>query len=152
MSQQDIVVRRVHSYLRVRDANAAIAFYEKAFGAKEIFRLSDPGDRVAHAEMELGPTMIMLSDEYPEMGVMSPTSLDGTGVGIYLQVDDANAAYERAIEAGATSMMEPKDQFYGERAAKVRDPFGHEWLLGQQLEELSPVEMQERFDAMMKGQ
>ena len=127
-------------------------FMRKHLGRKRITDLRILVTVSLMPKMDFGPTTIMLSDEYPEMGVMSPTSLDGTGVGIYLHVEDTNAAFQRAIEAGATSMMEPQDQFYGERSAKVRDPFGHEWLLGQQLEELSPVEMQERFDAMMKQQ
>ena len=150
MNQSGSGVSRVLVYLRVRDANAAIEFYHQAFGATENFRLTEPSDRVGHAELQFGPTLVMLSDEYPEMGILSPSSLDGTGVGVYLQVDDVDAAVARAKEAGASVLMEPQDMFYGERSAKLRDPFGHEWLLGQPIEDVSPVEMQERFDAMFK--
>lgn len=139
-------VKQVSAYLRVHNAEAAIVFYKEVFGATEVFRLSEPSDRVAHAELQIGPSVIMVSDEYPEKGIMSPESLDGTSVGIYLQVENVNELYESSIAAGATSINEPEDQFYGERAAKIRDPYGHEWMFSQQIEKLSNVEMQERFD------
>ena len=139
-------VRQVSAYLRCHNADAAIHFYSNVFTAVEAFRLREPSGRVAHAELQIGPATIMVSDEYPEMGIMSPTSFDGTGVGVYLQVADVNSIYDAALKAGATSIMEPKDQFYGERVAKFKDPWGHEWLLGQTIENLSAVEMQERFD------
>ena len=142
-------IQQVSAYLRCHNADAAIHFYLSIFSATEAFRLTEPTGRVAHAELQIGPATIMVSDEYPEMGIMSPTSFDGTGVGVYLQVADVGSIYDAAIKAGATSIMEPKDQFYGERVAKFRDSWGHEWLLGQTLEKLSAVEMQERFDAML---
>lgn len=143
-------IKQLSAYLRVHNAEAAIVFYKDLFGAIEVFRLAEPNDRVAHAELQFGSTVVMISDEYPEMGVMSPTSLDGSGVGIYLQVEDVNELYERAIKAGATSINEPEDQFYGDRSAKIRDPYGHEWLLSQQIEKLSAVEMQDRFDKFLE--
>jgi len=141
-------IRQVSAYLRCHNADAAIHFYSTVFAANEAFRLREPSGRVAHAELRIGPATIMVSDEYPEMGIMSPTSFDGTGSGVYLQVADVASVYDAAIKAGATSIMEPKDQFYGERSAKFKDPWGHEWLLGQTIENLSAVEMQERFDAI----
>lgn len=145
-----VEIKQVSAYLRSRDANASIVFYCEVFGAKEVFRLTEPSDRIAHAELSIGSAVIMVSDEYPEKGIMSPASLDGTGVGIYLQVNDVDAIHQAGVQHGATSLMEPADQFYGERAAKLRDPWGHEWLLSQKIEELSPVVMQERFDAIFK--
>jgi uncharacterized glyoxalase superfamily protein PhnB len=141
-------IRQVSAYLRSRDANASIVFYCNVFGAQEVFRLTEPSDRIAHAELTFGDATIMVSDEYPEMGIMSPASLDGTGVGIYMLVDDVDAVHKAGVEHGAMSLQDPADQFYGERVAKLRDPWGHEWLLAQKKEEISPVEMQERFDAM----
>ena len=142
-------IKQVSAYLRCHNAAAAIRFYKTVFGAEEAFRLTEPSDRVAHAELLIGPSVIMVSDEYPEMGCMSPTSLDGTSVGIYLQVSDVDGVFKQAITEGAMALSEPTDQFYGERSGKLRDPWGHEWLIGQRKEDLSPVEMQERFDAMM---
>ena len=143
-------IKQVSAYLRVHNAEAAIVFYTEVFNAIEIFRLIEPSDRVGHAELQFGPAIIMVSDEYPELGIMSPMSIEGTSVGIYLQVDEVDKLYERALNAGATSLQEPADQFFGERMAKLRDPFGHEWLLAQKTEELSAVEMQERFDALFQ--
>jgi PhnB protein len=141
----------VFSYLRVTSTAEAIAFYEKAFGAVELFRLVEPSGRVGHAEIRLGETTVMLSDEFPEYGIRGPLSLGGTTFGMHLHVDNADAAHVRALEAGATEVMAPQDQFYGERAAKVRDPFGHEWLLGHEIEKVTPEEMQRRYTAMMTG-
>lgn len=143
-------VSQLSAYIRCHNAAAAIRFYKETFGATEVVRLTEPSERIAHAELKIGPATLMVSDEYPEDGIMSPTSLDGTSFAIYTQVDDVEQVFEAALSRGATSLMEPRDQFYGERAAKIRDPWGHEWLLGQQLEALSAVELQERFETLMK--
>lgn len=143
-------IEHVNAYLRVSNAAAAIRFYIEAFGAEERYRLTEPSDRVAHAELLLGSVCLMVSDEYPENGLMSPTTFEGTTVGLYLAVTDVDSMYQRTIEAGAMSLEGPKNKFYGERTARIRDPFGHEWILAQQTENLSPTEMQERFDAMFR--
>lgn len=135
-------------YLRVRDARAAVAFYTAAFGAIERFRLVDPqGGRLGHVELDLGPGMVlMLSDEYPEAECLAPTG--PTGMSIHLHVDDADAMIARAIAAGATLLRPASDQFYGERGGSIRDPFGHEWMIGHSIEVVTPEEMQRRWDAM----
>ncbi|NND97828.1 MAG: VOC family protein [Pirellulaceae bacterium] len=135
-------------YLRVRDASKAIEFYKSVFGATESFRLSEPGGRIGHAELKFGNCTVMVSDEYPEYGIQGPEAFGGTGSSVHLHVENVDAMTNAAVQAGATLVMEPKDQFYGERAAKVRDPFGHEWLLGSSIEDVAPEEMQRRFTAM----
>ncbi|MEQ8786474.1 MAG: VOC family protein [Pirellulaceae bacterium] len=144
-------IDQVYPYLRMRDATAAIEFYKRVFGAEEIFRLTEPGGRIGHAELQFGPVVVMVSDEYPEMGILGPPSPGGGGLGIHLHVDDVDSLTQRAVDAGATLTMAPTDQFYGERSAKIVDPFGHEWMLGQHLEDVSPEEMQRRFSAMFPG-
>jgi uncharacterized glyoxalase superfamily protein PhnB len=145
-----MAIHEVFIYLRLKNAKAALEFYQRAFGAREKYRLNEPGTgRIGHAELELGATTIMLSDEYPEMDIVGPQTIGGTGSTIHLHVDDADATLQRAVEAGATLLRGPKDQFYGERSGAVRDPFGHEWTVGQSIERVSPEEMQRRYDALM---
>ena len=144
-------IHEVFPYLRVSGASRAVAFYTEVFGAREKFRLVEPSGRVGHVEIELGPTTLMLSDEYPEMGIVGPKVLGGTSFTIHLHVDDCDALIARAVAAGAELVRPAQDQFYGERSGTVRDPFGHEWNIGHSLEELTPEEMQRRYDALMKG-
>jgi uncharacterized glyoxalase superfamily protein PhnB len=144
-------IKEVFAYLRVRNAPAAIAFYERAFGAKEKFRLTEPGGRVGHCELEFGGTTVMVSDEYPEMGIVGPETLSGTTFAVHVHVDDADACVARALAAGATLVRPLTDQFYGERSGTVRDPFGHQWVVGHTIEDVTPAEMQRRYDALMKG-
>jgi PhnB protein len=144
-------VHEVYPYLRVHNTDEAIKFYERAFGAKELFRLTEPSGRIGHAEIKLGPATLMLSDEYPENGIRGPRTLGGTSFSVHLHVQDVDAAFKQAVEAGATVIRPLKDQFYGERSGTVRDPFGHEWLLGGHLEEMSTEEMQRRYTAMFKS-
>lgn len=137
-------------YLRVRGAAAALDFYAKAFGAVETMRLvENPGGRIGHAEMRIGDGMVMLSDEYPEMGIVGPESLGGSAVGISFEVDDVDALVARAEAAGAKVLMAPRDEFYGHRAGKLEDPFGHVWHVSTRLENLSEEELQRRYDALM---
>ncbi|WP_164102433.1 VOC family protein [Candidatus Laterigemmans baculatus] len=142
------IIHEVFPYLRVRDADAAIEFYREAFGAEEMFRLTAPDGRVGHAQLRFGDAVLMLSDEYPEYGIQGPQAFGGSGSSIHLHVDDVDAMTTQAAETGASVLMEPKDQFYGERSSRVLDPFGHEWILGSKTEEVSPEEMQRRFNVM----
>jgi uncharacterized glyoxalase superfamily protein PhnB len=140
-------IHEVYAYLRVHSAVEAIEFYARAFGAQELFRLTSPDGRIGHAQIKFGQATVMLADEYPERGVRGPRSLGGTSVAIHLHVTDVDQAFERATGAGASVIMPLKNQFWGERMAIVRDPFGHEWLLGGHLESVTPEEMQLRYTA-----
>jgi uncharacterized glyoxalase superfamily protein PhnB len=141
-------IKELYPYLRVRDAAAAIAFYQRAFGAVEELRLSEPSGRIGHAELKFGQYTLMLSEEFPEYDLKGPQSIGATTFSIHLHVDNADAMIERAVAAGATLLRAPEDAFYGERGGTVRDPFGHEWLIGHQIEEVTPEEMQRRYTAM----
>lgn len=140
-------------YLCVKDAANAIEFYKKVFGATEIGRLTGPDGRIGHAEMRIGKGRIMLADEHPEMGILSPKSLGDSRppVEIHLYVEDVDAVYKRALAAGATSAREVADQFYGDRAGQIKDPSGHIWYIATHKEDVSMEEMRNRFDAMTKG-
>jgi PhnB protein len=142
-------IHEVFPYLRVSSTEAAIAFYAKAFGAEEIFRLTEPSGRIGHAEIKLGGVTLMLSDEFPEYGIVGPLALGGTTFAMHLHLDDVDAAHAQALAAGATEVSPPTDAFYGERGSKVRDPFGHEWMLGSEIEKVTPEEMQRRYTEMM---
>jgi PhnB protein len=141
-------IDEAYAYLCVNDTNAAIDFYRAAFGATEKFRLVEPSGRIGHAELAFGPNTVMLCDEFPECGIRSASSLGATPVTIHLHVDDADAMLARAIAAGATLEREASDAFYGERSGVVRCPFGHRWLIGHAIEDVSPEEMQRRYTAM----
>ena len=151
-STASFAVHEVYPYLRVRQAARAIDFYRRAFGAEELFRLTEPGGRIGHAEIRIGATTLMLSEEYPEMGFVGPEALGGTTFSIHLHVDDADAWIARAVEAGATIVRPATDAFYGERGGTVRDPFGHEWMLGHQIEAVSVEEMQRRYNALFASE
>ncbi|KTT24101.1 VOC family protein [Pseudacidovorax intermedius] len=143
-----MAIHELYAYLCVRDAQAAIDFYHRAFGATELFRLTEPSGRVGHAELDFGGHTVMLSEEYPEMGVRSPQALGATPVTLHLHVDDADGLVARAVSAGATLERSPEDHFYGERSGTVRDPFGHRWLIGHAIETVAPEEMQRRYTAL----
>ncbi len=145
------VIRDVYPYLCVRDAAAAIEFYNHVFGAEEVTRLTDASGRVAHAELKLGATVVMLVDEHPEYGIRSPLAFGGTGLTLHLHVDDVDILTARARQAGAEVLREPTDYGHGERQSRVRDPFGHEWLLGHELEALSPEEIARRYEAEQRS-
>ena len=148
MSEQ--AIHEVFAYLRVRDAAKAIDYYQRVFGARVRLRLDEKGTgRIGHAELEIGPGLVMLSDEYPEHGIVGPQSLGGTSVSIHLHADDADAILAKAVAAGGTLLRPATDMFYGERSGTVRDPFGHEWLVGHSIEQVSGEEMQRRYDALM---
>ncbi|MDP2308019.1 MAG: VOC family protein [Pseudomonadota bacterium] len=141
-------VHELFPYLRVRGASEAITFYARAFGAVELFRLTEPGGRVGHAEITIDGHTVMISDEYPEYGINGPASLGGVASDLHLHVDNADEALQRAVDAGATLVRPATDQFYGERSGRVRDPFGHEWTMGHSIETLTHEEMQRRFNAL----
>ena len=143
------MIHELFAYLRVNDAARAIDYYAKAFGATEKFRLTEPGGRIGHAELDFGGVTLMLSDEYPEYNIYGPLHLKGTSVSIHLHVDNADEVIARAVEVGATLEMAPSDQFYGERGGAVVDPFGHRWNIGHSIEVLEPAEMQRRYDVLM---
>jgi PhnB protein len=145
-----MTIHELFAYLHVSDAAAAIDFYTTAFGAREEFRLTEPGGRIGHAQLDLGGHTLMLADEYPELGLRGPSPGGGTTVTLHLHVDDADAVIRQAVEAGATIVIEPADRFYGERSGRIRDPFGHEWNIGHQIEEVSSDEMQRRYDTAIK--
>jgi PhnB protein len=138
------------AYLRVGDAAEAIAFYTTAFGATERFRLM-MGDRIGHAELMFGETCVMLSGEFPEMGIVGPKALGGTSVSMLLYVADVDAVIARAVAAGAVLKRPATDEFYGDRAGQIEDPFGHVWMIQTHIEDVSPKKMQKRLDAMMAG-
>jgi uncharacterized glyoxalase superfamily protein PhnB len=145
-----MAVRELFPYFCVRNAADAIAFYRRAFGAREVLRLTEPGGRIGHAEIELGGRVVMLSEEYPEYGIRAPGPEEKVPMILHLHVDDADATIRAAVEAGATVVRPAKDEFYGERSGRVRDPFGHEWLIGHQIEEVTPEEMQRRYTALFR--
>lgn len=144
------MIHELFAYMCVDNCASAIDYYAKAFGATEKFRLTEPGGRIGHAELDFNGVTVMLCDEYPECGIIGPVTLKGTSVTIHLHVDDADRVIARAVEAGATLERAPQDEFYGERGGVVRDPFGHRWNIGHSLEQLSPEEMQRRYTALMQ--
>ena len=140
----------VTPHMVVKDAAAAIAFYEKVFGAKEVLRMPSPdGAVIVHAEIEIGDSRIMMADEMPDWGALSPLSLGGTPVSLHLYVADVDALYEAALAAGATGKMPPADMFWGDRYAQVTDPFGHSWSFAKHLRDPSMEEMMEGMKEAM---
>ncbi|MGB3178753.1 MAG: VOC family protein [Albidovulum sp.] len=134
-------------YLVAKGAEQAITFYIKAFEATEEFRMTDPGDgRIGHAELLIGDSRIMLSDEYPDFGAISPDTLGGTAVTLHLSTRTIDVDVTRAVAAGALLLRAPADQSFGERTATLLDPFGHRWMLSQTIETVSPKEMQKRWN------
>lgn len=144
MSPVKAVPEGYHSlqpYLHVRGAAQAIQFYQRAFGATEIMRFAQPDGKIGHAELQLGDSVIMLADEVPERGIFSPAHLGGSAVSVMFYTEDCDAVYRRAIEAGAKSLREPADQFYGDRGAGVEDPFGFQWWISTHIRDITLDEM-----------
>jgi PhnB protein len=138
-------------YLCCRHAAEAIEFYAKAFGATERYRLADATGKIGHAEIRIGNAVLMLSDEFPELGVRSPLALGGTPVSLHLYVEDVDALTKRAAGAGAKVLRHPETQFYGDRVAKLEDPFGHVWILASHVEDVAAEEVRLRA-AKLYGQ
>ena len=140
----------VTPYLIVSDAKGAIEFYKRAFGATEVLRLQSPDGKVGHAEVKIGDCHIMLADEFPEMGAKSPQSIGGTPVGFCIYLPNVDAAFDKAVAAGGKVERPVQDQFYGDRAGTIIDPFGHKWTLATHIEDVPQEEVERRFAAMMK--
>jgi len=138
-------------YLSIKGAAAAIEFYKKAFGATETTRMAGPDGRIAHAEIKIGKANIMLADEHPEIGFLSPQTLGGSPVTIHIYVEDVDALAAQAETAGAKVLRPVADQFYGDRSGQFGDPFGHVWSFATRKEEVSPEEMQKRAAAYKAG-
>jgi PhnB protein len=143
---------RVTPYLIVDGADAAIDFYKTVLGASERMRMSAPGGRIGHAELNVGDSVIMLADENAEMGILGPRAIGGTPVTMHVYVEDADGAFERALSAGATSKRAVEDRFYGDRSGQFEDPFGHTWDVSSHVEDVPPEEMSRRAaEAMATG-
>ncbi len=137
-------------YLIVKNAAEAIAFYQRAFEATELLRMADRNGVIAHAEIKIGDSVIMLADENPNLGYRGPRSLGGSSVSILLYVADVDATFERAIQAGARVQRPVANQFYGDRSGAVEDPFGHFWTISTHVEDVPPEEMKQRVETAFK--
>lgn len=140
----------VTPYLVVDDAAAALDFYARAFGAVEVLRMP-MGDRIAHAEIRIGDSHVMLADEFPEMDKLGPKSRGGPTASLMIYLDDVDAAFARALAAGATQERPVEDQFYGDRSGSLFDPFGHCWMLSTHIEDVPEDEMQRRMAAFAES-
>jgi PhnB protein len=139
-------------YIAVRGAAKAIDFYKKAFGAQELFRLVDPASgKIGHAELKIGKGLLMVSDEYPDFGALSPDSLGGSSTKLHIDVDDAEKVFKSAEAAGATVLRKLELQFHGCKQGLIADPFGYSWFISQKMETVSPAEMQERWNKTGNG-
>jgi PhnB protein len=136
-------------YLTVDNAAAAIDFYKRAFGAQEIMRMAGPGGKISHAELRIGDSVVMLSDEMPMGGSRAPKSLGGTTGSIFAYVNDVDAVFHQAVSAGAKAEAQPENMFWGDRFGKLVDPFGHSWALATHVEDVAPQEMERRAREFM---
>lgn len=153
MSQVKAIPDGYHSiqpYLHIKGAAEAIDFYKKAFGATEKMRMPQADGRIGHAELQFGDSVIMLADESPERNIYSPAHLGGSAVSVMFYVEDCDAVYKQALAAGAKSLREPEDQFYGDRSAGVEDPFGFHWWLGTHVKDVSMEEMRQAMHETSK--
>ena len=140
----------VTPYLVMKNAAAAIEFYKKAFGAVELLRMAAPGGKIGHAEIKIGDSPVMLSDEYPDMGFKGPESLGGTPVSLMIYVDDVDKIFPQAIAAGGKEVRPLQNQFYGDRSGTLTDPFGHVWTISTHVEDIPEEELAKRAEAAMK--
>jgi len=137
----------VSPYITVQDAAKAIDFYKRAFGATEHARMQGPDGKIVHAEIKIGDSILMLTDEMPMNECKSPQSIHGTTVNLFLYVSDVDSVFSRAVAAGAKSIAQPQDMFWGDRYGKLTDPFGHSWSLATHKEDVSHEEMKKRSEA-----
>ena len=142
---------RLTPYLCVDGADAAIKFYSAVFDARERMRMGAPDGKVGHAELQLGDSVLMLSDEFPEMGARSPKTIGGTPVTLSLYVEDVDTTFAKALAAGATELRPVEDQFYGDRSGQFEDPWGHRWSVATHIEDVSEEEMGRRAAQAMSG-
>lgn len=140
----------VTPYLACADAAQAIAFYKKAFGAKELLRIPGPGGKIGHAELRIGDSRVMLADEYRDMDFLGPLSRGGSAVHLHIYMPNADKVVERVVEAGAKVVQPLEDKFYGDRTGSVQDPFGHVWHIATHVEDVPPRELRKRAEKMMK--
>jgi PhnB protein len=136
-------------HLAVDDAAKAIDYYKQAFGATERFRMDAPGGKIGHAELEIGNSVVMLSDPFPQSSVRPPSEVGGTTESVFMYVEDVDSVVKRAVDAGATVTMEVADQFWGDRFGTITDPFGHVWSIATHVEDVSPQDMAERAKEAM---
>jgi PhnB protein len=141
----------VTPYLAIEGAAEAIEFYATVLGARERVRMSAPDGKVGHAELQIGDSVVMLSDAYPEMGVRGPRAYGGSPVTLLVYVEDVDAAVERAVAGGARVVREVEDRFYGDRSGQIEDPFGHVWNIATHVEDVPPDELERRAAAAMGG-
>jgi PhnB protein len=142
----------VTPYLAVDDATAAIDFYRRAFGAEERVRNEGPDGKISHAELEIGDSVVMLADPYPELLAKAPKELGGNSTGLFVYVENVDELVQQAVDAGATLRMAPKDQYWGDRSGSVTDPFGHVWEIATHVEDVPPEELAERSKEFMAAQ
>jgi PhnB protein len=142
---------RLNAYLIVDGAAKAIAFYTRVFGARERMRLDAPGDKVGHAELEIGDSLIMIADEFPQMDAFAPAKFGGSPVGLHIYVADVDAVMREAVAAGARLIRKVENQFYGDRSGTIEDPFGHRWHVSTHVEDVSHDEIARRMANMAKG-
>jgi len=140
---------RVTPYLHIDGATRAIEFYSTVFGATERMRMPAPGGRIGHAELQIGDSVIMLADEFPDMNVRGPKTIGGTPVTVMVYVEDVDQVFSRAVEAGAKEIRPVMDQFYGDRSGEFEDPFGHRWNVATHVEDVPPDEMAKRAATVM---
>jgi PhnB protein len=140
----------VTPYLSIKGATEALEFYKQAFNAKEMFRLPAPNGDIGHADILIGDSHVMLSDQCAESPIPSPQSLGGSSVGLYVYVEDVDLLFEQAINAGAKEVKPVEDQFYGDRTGTLKDPFGHIWFLATHKEDLTPEEIKKRAETLFK--
>ena len=139
----------VTPYLFVRSAASAIDFYKSVFAAAEIMRMAGPNGKIMHAELKIGDSIVMLADENPQTGVMSPQTIGGFSVGLHVYIENVDAVIKKAVESGAKLLRPIKNQFYGDRSGSLLDPFGHMWSIATHVEDVSPEEMRKRMTAAM---
>jgi PhnB protein len=142
---------RVSPYLVVDDATQAIDFYKEVLGATERMRMPAPEGKIGHAELQIGDSVVMLADAFPEMGYQGPKKIGGTPVTLGVYVEDVDKTFDAAIKAGATELRAVENQFYGDRSGQFEDPFGHRWSVSTHIEDVPPDEMAKRAQAMMAG-
>ena len=139
----------VTPYLAVEDAAEAIEYYKKAFGAKERARMDAPGGKIGHVELEIGDALIMLSDPFPQSSTKPPSEVGGATSSVFMYVEDVDAVVKQAVDAGATIVMEPEDQFWGDRFGTIKDPFGQIWGIATHVEDVAPEEIAKRGQEAM---